>query len=114
MPIAKSVAIRFMAQVDGNTVGALLGVVDQKLREGVKEFTLLISTPGGSVFHGLAAYNFLRGIPAKIIKNKGKNCAKPGVGWRERDGLAREGERFVGTVGISQSRRERPKGNRIP
>jgi|SRR5437899_5557801 len=67
MPIAKSVAIRFMAQVDGNTVGALLGVVDQKLREGVKEFTLLISTPGGSVFHGLAAYNFLRGIPAKII-----------------------------------------------
>jgi len=56
-----------MAPVDANSVGTLLKVVDQKLAEGVKEFTLLISTPGGSVFHGLAAYNFLRGIPAKVI-----------------------------------------------
>jgi len=27
----------------------------------------IISSPGGSVFHGLSAYNYLKGIPAKII-----------------------------------------------
>ena len=63
----KGVAIRFMAAVDGNSVGALLSTVDQKLKQGVKEFTLLLSTPGGTVFHGLSAYNFLRGIPAKVV-----------------------------------------------
>lgn len=63
----KRAAIRFIAPVDGSSVGALLTVVDQKLREGVRDFTLLISTPGGSVFHGLTAYNFLKGIPAKIV-----------------------------------------------
>jgi len=63
----KGVVIRFMAGVDSNSVGALFNTIDQKLREGVREFTILISTPGGTVFHGLAAYNFLRGIPAKVI-----------------------------------------------
>lgn len=63
----KSVAIRFMAPVDGKSVGALLGVIDEKMKEGVREFVLLISTPGGSVFHGLSAYNYLRGLPAKIV-----------------------------------------------
>jgi ATP-dependent protease ClpP protease subunit len=66
-PTPQRVVIRFMAAVDANSVGALLTTVDQKLKGGVKEFTLLISTPGGTVFHGLAAYNFLRGIPAKVI-----------------------------------------------
>ncbi len=45
----------------------LMAVIEQKLREGVERFVLLISTPGGSVYHGLAAHNFLKGIPAEII-----------------------------------------------
>lgn len=40
--------------------------IDRKMREGVDEFILLISSPGGSVFHGLSAYNYLSGIPAHI------------------------------------------------
>lgn len=55
MPSPMGVAIRLFAPIDGNSVGTLLGIVDQKLRDGVKEFTLLISTGGGSVFHGLSA-----------------------------------------------------------
>jgi len=67
VPENRRVAIRFMAAVDDKSVGVLLTTVESKLREGVKHFTLLISTPGGSVFHGLSAYNFLKGIPAKIV-----------------------------------------------
>lgn len=67
MATSKNVAIRFMAPIDGNSIGRLFAIIDQKLQQGVKEFTLLMSTPGGTVFHGLAAYNYLRGILAKVI-----------------------------------------------
>jgi ATP-dependent protease ClpP protease subunit len=40
--------------------------VQQKLQEGADEFVVLVSSPGGSVFHGLSAYNFMKGIPAKV------------------------------------------------
>jgi len=59
--------IRFFAPVDGNSINALLATIDQKLREGVGRITLLISSPGGTVFHGLSAYNFLKGIPAEVV-----------------------------------------------
>jgi len=67
MTTPKNVVIRFMTPIDGNSTGRLLAIIDQKLQQGVKEFTLLMSTPGGTVFHGLAAYNYLRGIPARVI-----------------------------------------------
>jgi len=41
-------------------------VIDQKMKQGATEFKLLISSPGGTVFHGLSAYNYLKGIPAAI------------------------------------------------
>ncbi|MBI4458527.1 MAG: ATP-dependent Clp protease proteolytic subunit [Acidobacteria bacterium] len=55
------------ASVDANTINALLNLIDQKLKSGVRKITLLISSPGGTVFHGLSAYNFLRGIPAEVV-----------------------------------------------
>lgn len=63
----ESIVIRFFAPVDGNSIRVLLSVVDQKLKAGVDRFRLLISSPGGSVFHGLSAYNFLKGIPAEVV-----------------------------------------------
>jgi ATP-dependent protease ClpP protease subunit len=33
----------------------------------VKRLHLLISCPGGSVFHGLSIYNFLRGAPIEVF-----------------------------------------------
>ncbi len=63
----RKVIIKFFAPVIDVTVNALLNTVDQKLRMGIDEFKILISSPGGSVFHGLSAYNYLKGIPAKII-----------------------------------------------
>ena len=58
--------IKFFAPVDGNSINSLMNIVDQKLREGVERFVLLISSPGGTVFHGLSVHNYLSGIPAEI------------------------------------------------
>ena len=63
----KTVYIRFFAGVNDSSVRRLMQTVEAKLKEKVERFVLLISSPGGSVFHGLAAYNFLKGIPAEVI-----------------------------------------------
>jgi ATP-dependent Clp protease protease subunit len=61
-----SVVIRFFAPVIDVTINALMNAIDQKMKAGQKSFILLISSPGGTVFHGLSAYNYLKGIPADI------------------------------------------------
>ena len=60
------IVIKFFASVDEGSINALLSTIDQKMREGHSDFVILISTPGGTVFHGLSAYNYLKGIPANI------------------------------------------------
>ena len=62
----KPVVIRFFAPVIDVTVNALMSAVDQKMKQGIKEFIILISSPGGSVIHGLSAYNYLKGLPVSI------------------------------------------------
>ncbi len=59
--------LRFTVPVTESTVGSLLSAVDRKLKQGARRFLLLISTLGGSVFYGLTAYNYLKGIPATVI-----------------------------------------------
>jgi len=58
--------IKLFAPIVPETVAALMKIVDDKIRTGKKELGLLISTPGGDVFHGLSAYNFLKGTPLKV------------------------------------------------
>ena len=62
----KPVVIRFFAPVIDATVNALMSAVDQKMKQGTKDFVILISSPGGSVIHGLGAYNYLKGLPISI------------------------------------------------
>ena len=62
----KPVVIKFFAPVIDVTINALMNAIDQKMKEGRTNFTILISSPGGTVFHGLSAYNYLKGIPATI------------------------------------------------
>jgi ATP-dependent protease ClpP protease subunit len=62
----KEIVIRFMADVKKESIDALFHAIDIKLKEGIKKFKILISSPGGTVFHGISAYNFLKGIPAEI------------------------------------------------
>lgn len=63
----KNIVIKFFAPVMDASINTLMNAIDQKMREGISKFTLLISSPGGSVFHGLSAYNYLKGIPAELI-----------------------------------------------
>ncbi len=58
--------IKFFAPVIDVTINALMNAIDQKMRQGQRNFVILISSPGGSVFHGLSAYNYLKGLPAEI------------------------------------------------
>jgi ATP-dependent Clp protease protease subunit len=62
----KPVVIRFFAPVIDATVNALMSAVDQRMKQGMRDFIILISSPGGSVIHGLSAYNYLKGLPASI------------------------------------------------
>jgi ATP-dependent protease ClpP protease subunit len=66
MPRRKPTAIRFLGPVLDVTVNQLLTQVDRKMSEGQREFLLLMSSNGGSIFHGLSAYNYLKGIPATV------------------------------------------------
>jgi ATP-dependent protease ClpP protease subunit len=62
----KPVVIKFFAPVVDISINALMNTIDQRMKQGITNFTLLISSPGGSVFHGLSAYNYLKGLPATI------------------------------------------------
>ncbi len=62
----KPVVIRFFAPVIDVTVNALMSAIDQKMKQGTDKFIILVSSPGGSVIHGLSAYNYLKGLPASI------------------------------------------------
>ena len=62
----KPVVIKFFAPVIDVTINALMNAIDQKMKQGIESFVILISSPGGSVFYGLSAYNYLKGLPAAI------------------------------------------------
>jgi ATP-dependent protease ClpP protease subunit len=62
----EATVIKFYSPVNEASIALLMKAVDQRLAAGVTRFTVLISTSGGSVFHGLTAYNYLKGIPAEV------------------------------------------------
>jgi ATP-dependent Clp protease protease subunit len=64
--MSKTIYIKFFAGVDGNSANALMSAIDDKLKNGYDKIVLLISSPGGTVFHGLSLYNYLAGIPAEV------------------------------------------------
>ena len=71
--------IKFFAPVVPESVAALMQVVDNKIKQGAKKLGLLISSPGGDVFQGLSAYNFLKGIPIEITTHNFGSADSIGV-----------------------------------
>lgn len=71
--------IKFFAPVVPESIAALMQVVDNKLKQGARKLSLLISTPGGDVFQGLSAYNFLKGIPLEITTHNFGSADSIGV-----------------------------------
>ncbi len=58
--------IKFFAPVIPQSTNALMEVVDDQVRKGFNKIVLLISTPGGSVHHGISIYNYLKGLNVKV------------------------------------------------
>jgi ATP-dependent protease ClpP protease subunit len=64
--IPQLVYITFSAEINPNTTESLIATFSNLVNQGVPEVCLLLSTPGGSVMHGLNLYNYLRGLPIKL------------------------------------------------
>lgn len=62
----KEAWIRFMAPGNSQTVTRLFQIFDAKLKEKVERIHIMLSSPGGSVFHGISLFNFLRGSPIEV------------------------------------------------
>lgn len=62
----KETYIRFMARVHEQSTATLLQILDNKIKEKYERIHLMISSPGGSVFHGISIYNFLKGAPFEV------------------------------------------------
>jgi ATP-dependent Clp protease protease subunit len=58
--------VTFSAEVNVNTTESLIAVLAQQANQGVDHVYLLLSTPGGSVMHGLNLYNVMRAMPYRI------------------------------------------------
>jgi len=78
MPASKFY-VKFFAPVMQDTINALMQVVDRKISQGAQQMGLLISTPGGDVFHGISAYNYLKGIPLEITTHNFGSADSIGV-----------------------------------
>jgi ATP-dependent Clp protease protease subunit len=59
----QTVYISFSAEINPNTTESLIAAFANVVNQGIREVHLLLSTPGGSVMHGMNLYNVLRGLP---------------------------------------------------
>ena len=58
--------VSFSAEINPNTTESLIAVMANAVTKGVKDVYLLLSSPGGSVMHGMNLYNVLRGLPVNL------------------------------------------------
>lgn len=58
--------VSFSAEINVQTTESLIALLVQYANERVQVVYLMLSTPGGSVMHGLNLYNVLRGMPFKL------------------------------------------------
>ncbi len=62
----KTCYVKFFAPVNAASANQLMTVIDQKVAAGYERIVLLLSTPGGTVLHGLSLHNYLAGIPVLV------------------------------------------------
>lgn len=62
----KEAYIRFLAPVIPKTADLLFRIFDTLIQKKFEKVHLMISSPGGSVFHGVSIYNYLKGAPIEV------------------------------------------------
>lgn len=60
------VYVSFSAEIVPHTTESLIATVTNLTNQGVKQIYLMLSTPGGSVMHGINLYNVLRALPVEL------------------------------------------------
>ena len=64
--VEKTACVEFFCPVNEYSVKHLLDTVKLLRQEGFTRIKLLISSAGGTVFHGMTAHNFLKGIDIQV------------------------------------------------
>jgi ATP-dependent protease ClpP protease subunit len=62
-----TVYISFSAEIVPHTTESLIAAVSNFVNQKVRSIYLMLSTPGGSVMHGMNLYNVLRAFPVELI-----------------------------------------------
>ncbi|MFA5567623.1 MAG: ATP-dependent Clp protease proteolytic subunit [Trueperaceae bacterium] len=71
-PGKRPVCISFTAPINNQSAAVLMAACADALARNFDEIHLLLSSPGGSVADGIAAYNYIRAIPVpKTVYNIG-------------------------------------------
>ena len=73
-----TVYISFSAEITVVSAEQLMGVIFNQINEGADHIYLLFSTQGGMVDQGIALYNSLKGIPAKLTVHNVGNVDSAG------------------------------------
>jgi ATP-dependent Clp protease protease subunit len=71
--------VSFAAEIVPQTTEALIRAMADFANQGFKEVNLLLSTPGGSVMHGITIYNVLRGMPITLTTHNVGNVDSIGA-----------------------------------
>ena len=71
--------ISFSAEINPSTTEALLAAFANFVNQAFREICLLLSTPGGSVVHGINVYNILRGLPISLTTHNVGNVDSIGT-----------------------------------
>ena len=65
--------VSFSAEIVPQTTETLIATMTNLANSGVQDVCLLLSTPGGSVMHGLTLYNVLRALPFHLTTHNAGN-----------------------------------------
>lgn len=77
--VPTTVYVSFSAEINDTTAEQLINVMANCANQGVSVVHLLLSTPGGSVMHGINIYNVLRGMPFRLITHNVGNVDSIGA-----------------------------------
>jgi ATP-dependent protease ClpP protease subunit len=67
VPPKKTVYVNFCAEIVPATTESLMAAIANLVNQGTERIYLLLSTPGGSVMHGMTLYNYLRALPCEVV-----------------------------------------------